>query len=295
MGRIRIRTCLALVACVACVLLAAPAQASFHLIQVREVYAGSATDLEEEFIELQMYAPGQVQVQQADVMICNIGACPITVVDLPSPVALGDSQRTVLLASPAAEAAFGVSADFPLPDMNTIAPEAGAVCWGNLDCVEWGNGTPGTPSTAGSPAPQITPGQSLTRSIAPGCPTLLESGDDTNNSAADFSQTTPTPRSNAVAPTEKSCAGGSNGAPNTKIKKRPKNRSTDTSPTFKFKSTEAGSKFKCKLDHKKFKKCHSPKTYHGLDPGKHTFKVEAIDADGNVDPTPAKDKFKVLP
>ena len=37
-------------------------------------------------------------------------------------------------------------------------------------------------------------------------------------------------------------------------------------------------------------------TYHGLDPGKHTFKVEAIDADGNVDKTPAKDKFKkILP
>ena len=78
---------------------------------------------------------------------------------------------------------------------------------------------------------------------------------------------------------------------NTKIKKRPKNRSGDDSPTFKFKSTEAGSTFKCKLDHKKFHKCKSPKTYHGLDPGKHTFKVEAIDADGNVDPTPAKDKF----
>jgi hypothetical protein len=89
--------------------------------------------------------------------------------------------------------------------------------------------------------------------------------------------------------------GGGGVDPNTKIKKRPKNKSDDTTPTFKFKATEAGSTFKCKLDHKKFKKCKSPKTFHGLDPGKHKFKVEAIDSDGNVDSTPAKDKFKVLP
>jgi hypothetical protein len=64
---------------------------------------------------------------------------------------------------------------------------------------------------------------------------------------------------------------------------------------LKFKSTEACSTFKCKIDHKKFRKCKSPKTYHGLDSGKHVFKVKAIDADGNVDKTPAKDMFKILP
>ena len=44
-----------------------------------------------------------------------------------------------------------------------------------------------------------------------------------------------------------------------------------------------------------FHKCKSPKTYHGVAPGKHTFKVKAIDADGKLDPTPAKDKFRILP
>ena len=53
--------------------------------------------------------------------------------------------------------------------------------------------------------------------------------------------------------------------------------------------------FKCKLRSQGFRKCKSPKTYRGLDPGKHKFKVEAIDSNGNVDSTPAKDKFKVLP
>jgi hypothetical protein len=129
---------------------------------------------------------------------------------------------------------------------------------------------------------------SLTRTIARGCPTALDDADDTNNSAADFTITAPNPRNSSSPITETPCKNGSGGgAPNTKIKKRPKNRSADDSPTFKFKSTESGSTFKCKLDHKKFHKCKSPKTYHGVAPGKHTFKVEAIDADGNVDPTPA--------
>ena len=63
---------------------------------------------------------------------------------------------------------------------------------------------------------------------------------------------------------------------------------------FKFTSTEAGSTFQCKLDRKPFKSCRSPKKYSGLKPGKHVFKVRAIDAAGNTDSSPAVKKFKVL-
>lgn len=63
---------------------------------------------------------------------------------------------------------------------------------------------------------------------------------------------------------------------------------------FKFSSTEAGSAFQCKLDRKPFKPCASPKKYKKLKPGKHVFKVRAIDEAGNADPTPAKRSFKVL-
>lgn len=64
--------------------------------------------------------------------------------------------------------------------------------------------------------------------------------------------------------------------------------------TFKFVSSEPGSTFQCKLDKKPFKKCRSPKKYKKLKPGKHVFKVRAIDAAGNVDSSPAKKKFRVL-
>jgi CSLREA domain-containing protein len=83
-------------------------------------------------------------------------------------------------------------------------------------------------------------------------------------------------------------------APQTTIKKPPKAQAGSPAAKFKFNSTEPGSSFECKLDRKPFKSCRSPKKYKGLKPGKHVFKVRAIDAAGNVDPSPAKKKFRVL-
>jgi len=82
--------------------------------------------------------------------------------------------------------------------------------------------------------------------------------------------------------------------PQTKIVKGPKAKTHARKVKFKFTSSEAGSTFKCKLDKKPVKSCTSPKTYKKLKPGKHVFKVWAIDKAGNKDPTPAKRKFKVL-
>ncbi|MFL5832506.1 MAG: CSLREA domain-containing protein [Solirubrobacterales bacterium] len=83
--------------------------------------------------------------------------------------------------------------------------------------------------------------------------------------------------------------------PDTKILKGPPKQAKKTTAKFKFSSTEGGSTFQCKLDRKPFKPCASPKKYKKLKPGKHVFKVRAIDRAGNVDPTPAKRSFKVLP
>lgn len=82
--------------------------------------------------------------------------------------------------------------------------------------------------------------------------------------------------------------------PDTKIVKGPPKKTHKRKVTFKFTSTEGKSTFQCKLDRKPFKACGSPKTYKKLKPGKHVFKVRAIDKAGNVDPTPAKRKFTVL-
>jgi CSLREA domain-containing protein len=113
----------------------------------------------------------------------------------------------------------------------------------------------------------------------------------------------------ATAAAEPSNGGGNNGGgngggnggnpkdktpPDTKIVKGPPKKTHKRTAKFKFTSTEAGSSFQCKLDRKPFKPCASPKKYKKLKPGKHVFKVRAIDQAGNVDPTPAKRKFTVL-
>jgi len=71
---------------------------------------------------------------------------------------------------------------------------------------------------------------------------------------------------------------------------------------FGFSSNEAGSTFRCKLTGKWVKKdsqkrygpCTSKKKYKRLDPGRYKFFVHATDAAGNFDPTPAKQKFKII-
>ncbi|HEY3434067.1 MAG TPA: hypothetical protein VGK41_00300 [Solirubrobacterales bacterium] len=60
---------------------------------------------------------------------------------------------------------------------------------------------------------------------------------------------------------------------------------------FWFSSSEPGG-FLCRLDKGPFKPCSSPRAYKHLKSGRHTFKVKAVDAAGNVDPTPAVARFQ---
>ena len=82
--------------------------------------------------------------------------------------------------------------------------------------------------------------------------------------------------------------------PETTISKTPKNRSKDKTPTYEFRSDEAGSTFACKVDKKPFAPCTSPKTFKAKPGAGHSFAVQATDAAGNTDATPATDRFKVL-
>lgn len=80
--------------------------------------------------------------------------------------------------------------------------------------------------------------------------------------------------------------------PLAKISKGPGKKLGQGVARFSFKSDESGSTFRCKLDSKRPAKCRSPKTYKGLKPGKHTFKLWAIDPAGNQS-KPAKRGFRV--
>jgi large repetitive protein len=77
-------------------------------------------------------------------------------------------------------------------------------------------------------------------------------------------------------------------APDTTITSTPRNPTNQTSATFEFTSSEAGSRFECRVDGGAFAACSSPFTRNGLTAGTHVFEVRAIDAAGNADPTPAR-------
>ena len=82
--------------------------------------------------------------------------------------------------------------------------------------------------------------------------------------------------------------------PDTSITKRAPDKTEKTKVKFMFSSSKRHSTFECRLDKKRWKPCSSPKKLKRLKKGKHTFQVRAIDAAGNVDPTPARDRFKVV-
>jgi hypothetical protein len=82
--------------------------------------------------------------------------------------------------------------------------------------------------------------------------------------------------------------------PQTRIVSGPARIGYERKAKFRFASNEAQSSFKCKLDKKKWKTCRSPYKLK-VAPGKHLFKVRAIDRFGNADATPARFSWRVKP
>jgi hypothetical protein len=81
-------------------------------------------------------------------------------------------------------------------------------------------------------------------------------------------------------------------APDTQITAGPKRKSKKRRASFSFTSSEPGSTFECSLDEASFAACVSPLELKA-GKGKHRFEVRALDPAGNVDPTPAAQRWKV--
>jgi hypothetical protein len=201
----------------ALLLSAGSASATFHLMKVREISPGT-DGLDNSYVEVQMYAPFQSFLSNgANIATCD-STCSTVHTFFPfANVPNGDTQDTVLFGD------GGIpleSKDFNV-NLNLDQVKAGgAVCYVSefsyTDCVSWGNFSANSTLTdqfdpsanPGAPASALSSGMALRRTISAGCPTALEASDDTNNSAADFSVTTPNPRKNSVAPTEMTCTTG---------------------------------------------------------------------------------------
>jgi hypothetical protein len=283
--RIRARLALPLAVLIAALVAVPAAQASFHLMKVREVYpAGDAS-----YVELQMYSAGEYLVAGHHLVAYDAGGSVASDFSLPSNVSISSpNNATVLIADSGYAAAFpgGPAADETDAGLN-LAAAGGAVCWTDgspPDCVAWGNFTGPLPAhvpplVVGSPASPagVSAGKALRRSIAPACPTFLEEGDDSDDSSADFSAVTPQPRANASAVTETPCV-----LPTATIDSKPANPTKSTSASFTFHSGSAGASFECRLDLEAFAACESGGiAYPGpLSEATHSFQVRAKTGSG---------------
>lgn len=63
---------------------------------------------------------------------------------------------------------------------------------------------------------------------------------------------------------------------------------------FSFNASEPGARFRCRIDRQRFRPCRSPRPYR-VSPGRHTFRVFAIDAAGNRDPRRPSSAFASAP
>lgn len=83
-------------------------------------------------------------------------------------------------------------------------------------------------------------------------------------------------------------------APNTRIVIAPPRVTYKRLAEFRFASTEPQSTFQCKVDNRQWRGCSNP-FKRRVKPGKHLFRVRAIDRFGNVDPSPARFGWRVKP
>ena len=232
-------------------LLASSAGATYHENYIREVHEGVASN--GDYVELQAYASGQNLVAGKHIVTYDAGGNVLTDYTIPTNVANGANQATILIAN--AATVGGVTPDFVAGNGGTGAGNlnvdntGGTVCYTDssitvaLDCVAFdhaGDLNPFAVASFNPPqfgAPFLLPGanldgKSLIRTISRGCATSLDTADDTN-SAADFTLGAGNPRNNASTPTETACPPAQSTA--NKCKKKKKKR-----------SAEAAKKKKCK-------------------------------------------------
>jgi hypothetical protein len=184
------RRIVGIVGLLATIAFAAPAaHAAFHFMSIREVFPGTTSDPNAQYVMLQMYFGGQNFVATHFVRVYDSSGGTLGTFTFPSMVDNGANQDTILIATPEAETLFGITADLT---MTAVIPlSAGAVCFDAPDCVSWGNftGNGSLLSPAGTPYSMATGlqiGHAIRRDISAGNPALLEAGDDTNDSANDF-------------------------------------------------------------------------------------------------------------
>ena len=173
------------------------AQASFHLMAIGEVFAGTPGHTGADYVELTMLANGQDEVDGTRLRFYDADGDLSGTEVLEGDLAGGDAGETILVATTSAGALFGVTPDFTLGTQ--ISGSAGKVCFESppagdittvIDCASWGNFT-GSSTGSGTPFRPgygIASGGSMVRRGS--SPNVVDSA----NSSGDFKLDGPTPR-----------------------------------------------------------------------------------------------------
>lgn len=246
--------------------------------------AGLSGDLDQVDVHLQLDAP--------PMQTCLPGSgVTVEIRTLTGPVPSNTTLATANIPGSSVPTAVGfVSVAFAAPAAVTAgtqyalllsAPDAS--CTGGFYPYSWGGSATGNPYPAGAWYAKLDA-------------TSAWMVQNTYDAAFKTYVADPSPPPDGTAPPPDGTAppGGDTDPPETTITKGAPNKTDASKVKFKFRSDEAGSTFQCKFDKKPWKACTSPKTVKRLDHGKHKFRVRATDAAGNVDPTAAKDRFKVV-
>jgi cysteine-rich repeat protein len=197
----RASTVLKTMATVALLSLLGPAQATFHLMKIVEVFAGTPASPQAQYVVLQMYAPGQNLVGGHTVTFFNAAGALVATFTFPGNVANGANQAKILIATPQAATFFGITPDLSVNA--SMLAGGGKVCFSNtIDCVAWGAYAGGS-AGVGTPfnmAGGLVPGRAALRRLdIAGSYTALDGADDTDNCAVDFVSGLPGPRNNMGA------------------------------------------------------------------------------------------------
>lgn len=205
---------LSLLCAAAAFVLPVPARATFHLIRIVEVFPGTASAPTAQYVMLQMYFPGQNLVASHFIRVYDANGMTRGTFSFPQAVANGSDLATVLIATPDAEALFGVQADLEMAPV--IQPAGGAVCYDFIDCVAWGSfATPDALTVP--PEPTFDPSTGLILDMA------MHRNLSSGGATTDFALAPPAPVNNAgqagmlsetptPTPVPQVCAGDCSGA-----------------------------------------------------------------------------------
>jgi hypothetical protein len=197
---------LALLGLIPGLLLAAPAQALFHIAHINEVMASYGGDDSVQFVEIVMLASGQNQVAHAVLAVFDSDGNYVTDwIVFPGNVANSGNGVAFVTGTASFETASGLTPDFTAAAAD-LPTTGGMVCYGGgggilpqnppnwdrtnlasyVDCLAYGNYSGPTKPTSGNPTPLLPVGHSLTRIS------------DTDDNATDFDCGDPaTPTNNA--------------------------------------------------------------------------------------------------